>query len=803
VTYTVETRDAQGLPVAAEVSFALVDKAILALSPTNVPPLLDAFYPKRALSVMTAVGIVQSADDFLANLKETIPTGENGGSGGGGKGEGDLGIITVRQNFKDTAFFRSQVMTDNQGRAQVKVVLPENLTTWHMDVRAVTEDSRVGQAVHELVSNKPLFLQLQTPRFFVAGDSARIGAAVHNNTSAPLDVKVSLEADGVRIVSAAEQSVTVPAKQQAYVTWDVETQSGASRVDLTARTAGGGYTDATKPPLGSLPDQGLPVLTYSVKETVGTSGVLSSADSVIEAFQLPQYLAAQNPKLQLEISPSMAASMTDGLVYLEDYPYLCLEQTVSRFLPNLLAARALKDAGRPPLSIQGNLEEEVNAALQKIYSRQNYDGGWSWWDGAESDLQTSAYVVLGLLEAGKSGYPVKQAVLDNAVDFLENSLPSLSANDETWRYNRQAFVLYVLARLGSYQNAEGLYENRHNLGVYGEAFLMQALTLADPDDSRIPTLLSDFGTDAILSAAGAHWEEEAADYRNWNTDTRTTAIVLQALLEVDPGNKLAAGAVRWLMASRMEGRWPSTQETAWTLMALTKWLSVSRDLQPQYAYAVGLNGSLLKSGAADADHPAESLRWTEDLDSSLADKINYLVINRGAGSGNLYYSAYMENELPVPSVEALDRGVIVDRQYFRLENSKQPVTTVPRGELVRVRLTIVVSSAVHYLVINDPLPAGLEAIDTSLSTNALAPEVYTRADFNERGWGWWYFTHADVRDEKVVLSADYLPPGTYVYIYMARAGTAGTFNVIPVTAEEFYFPDVGGRSAGSRFVVTP
>ena len=62
---------------------------------------------------------------------------------------------------------------------------------------------------------------------------------------------------------------------------------------------------------------------------------------------------------------------------------------------------------------------------------------------------------------------------------------------------------------------------------------------------------------------------------------------------------------------------------------------------------------------------------------------------------------------------------------------------------------------------------------------------------------------SELRDEKVVLSADFLPAGTYVYTYLARASTAGTFNVIPPTASEFYFPDVGGRGAGSIFEVKP
>ncbi len=136
-----------------------------------------------------------------------------------------------------------------------------------------------------------------------------------------------------------------------------------------------------------------------------------------------------------------------------------------------------------------------------------------------------------------------------------------------------------------------------------------------------------------------------------------------------------------------------------------------------------------------------------------------------------------------------------------MNDSKKPITEIERGELVRVRLTMTLPESMHYLVVEDPLPAGLEALDASLATDTLVPSAYTAQDYKERGWGWWYFNHIELRDEKVVLSSDYLPAGTYVYTYLARASAAGTFKVIPTTASEFYFPDVGGRGAGSLFTV--
>jgi hypothetical protein len=109
------------------------------------------------------------------------------------------------------------------------------------------------------------------------------------------------------------------------------------------------------------------------------------------------------------------------------------------------------------------------------------------------------------------------------------------------------------------------------------------------------------------------------------------------------------------------------------------------------------------------------------------------------------------------------------------------------------------------VLVEDPCPAGLEGVDQSLntSTQAISPYEFDGDDFNRNGWGWWYFNHVEMRDEKLALSATELPAGTYVYTYLVRASTAGEFQVIPPTAQEFYFPEVYGRGEGSLFTVRP
>lgn len=813
VTYTVHTTNFQEKPVSAEVSLALTDLATLSLSGPNTAPILNYFFSERSLGVRTSVPIVLGIENFNAVLKEQVAEGRGGGSGGAGKGGGEFGVIEVRQEFPDTAYWKADVLTNEKGEASVTVKLPDNLTIWRMDARAVTQDTRVGQTTLDIRTTKPLLVRPQTPRFFVAGDKARLGAAVHNNTDGSLNVDVKLQATGVTILSDNSQTVIIPAKSQVYVYWDVSVDLNTNIVDPVFMAKGGDYQDASRPTLGNTAQEGLPVYRYSVPETVGTAGMIMQGEALsqTEAISLPtDFGSIQSGELSVQVSPSLAASLTDGLEFLTNYPYECTEQTISRFLPNVLTTRALASLGITDQKLQANLKEQVGIGLQRLYNQQNPDGGWGWWSGGKSNVQTSAYVIFGLVEAKSAGYTVSEDVLKRGLDYLHGNLVMANNLDAHYLLNRQAFVLYVLARAGKPEisNTVQLYDVRQSLSTYARAYLAMTMYIIDSNDPRLDTLRSDFVNAAILSATGAHWEESWLDYWNWNTDTRTTAIVLAAMIQIDPQNTLNANAVRWLMNHRTGGHWATTQETAWTLIGLSNWMINTGELKAAYNYAVALNGERLGEGwqKASAETLRETTKLSVDIANLLTKGINRLTIARTDGPGNLYYTAHLEVNLPVEKVQALDRGIVISHSYYHPSDRQTVINQATKGDIILSRLTIVVPNDLHYVLIDDPLPAGLEAVDPSLITSpqTTAPPTYENQDelFNN-GWGWWYFDHVELRDEKIVISTSYLPAGTYIYTYKVRASTPGEFRVIPPSAQEFYFPEVYGRGDGCLFVVKP
>ncbi|MEK9164665.1 MAG: alpha-2-macroglobulin family protein, partial [Chloroflexota bacterium] len=635
--------------------------------------------------------------------------------------------------------------------------LPDNLTTWRLDARGVSADTLVGQNTVDIVATKDLLVRPVTPRFFVVGDQAELAAVINNNTDSDLSVDVTLSGSGFTLADPAVQTIMVKADDRAQVQWTA-TITDAPTADLTFTAVSGSLTDASKPPLGAPPDQLLPIYKYSAPETAGTAGELDGSVSITELIALPRRFDASQGQLSVELSPSLAAGMTAGLDYLEHYPYECTEQTISRFLPNVLTYTALKKLGVNDPALETRLTSLVNAGAQKLYAKQHADGGWGWWTTDQSDAFITAYVLFGLNKAKEAGFAVTESALNSGAEFLKTQMAAPNQIDSTWQLNRQAFMLYALADSGYlvHSDVAQMYEARARLDTYAKAYLALAFGELDPQDSRLKTLLSDINNAAILSATGAHWEESGRDFWNMNTDTRSTAIVLSALATLDPENNLNPGVVRWLMTARKaSGGWETTQETAWALIGLTDWMSATGELKANYTYTVSLNGAELSSGAANADNLRDPVSLQVAVADLVKEQANRLVFNRAAGDGRLYYTAHLTVYQNVKDVKAQNKGVIVARQYTipngdcggREQPKCPPVTSAQVGDDIKVTVTVIAPNDLYYVRVEDPIPAGTEPVDTSLLTTSVvgqSPEL-NPVDPLYYGWGWWWFSNTDIR----------------------------------------------------------
>ncbi|MDX2137073.1 MAG: Ig-like domain-containing protein [Chloroflexota bacterium] len=798
VTYTLRATDSAGNPVEAEVGVGLTDLSVLTIGDPNTISLLQYFFGQQGLGVRTSTALTINTDQLTQEVLDTIK--------GGGGGFGDGGIFDIRQEFVDTAYWNAALVTDTNGEATFSVTLPDNLTTWRLDARAVTRGADgmllVGQETFDLISTKPLLIRPVTPRFFVVGDQAVVAAIVNNNTDATQTVEVSLlQADGVTLTSEQRQTVTIEAGQRARVEW-LLTVNDAESVALAFGAQAGDLSDASLPPLGQGDARTLPVYRYDAPETVATAGALAAGETTTETISIPPELSATSAQAQVAVQPSLVSAMLNALDAFELSPRPSTEEVVSSFLPNVLVLRTLNAAGIEAAVVRAETETNLNAGLQALYNAQRVDGGWGWYLADESDPTVTAYALIGLSAARADGRAIDEGVIVRAQGYLRSEMIAPSLNAETWRLNRQAIMLYALAVSGApdASRTAALYNSRERLSIYAQTLLAQTLAIIDPADGRAASLLDQIAGQAVVSATGTHWEEAERDPYNWNTDTRTTAMVLDTLLALRPQSELVPNVVRWLMSARTADGWESSQEAAWALMALARYVQVTGDYG--FTAQIATEGTTVTIGGAaqalsavgDAAFVAQVVPTDTPTDITIANN----------GLTTVYYTAQLNLTLPMAQVGALNRGIIVERRYTMGEGEDvRTVTGAQVGDTITVRLTIIAPNDLHYVIVEDPLPAGTDAVNPNLATSqqvGTQPEL-SATDPLVQGWGWWWFANIEFRDERVVLSSAYLPAGTYEFVYTIRAGLPGVYNVIPATAREQYFPEVFGRSSGAVLTI--
>jgi alpha-2-macroglobulin len=298
---------------------------------------------------------------------------------------------------------------------------------------------------------------------------------------------------------------------------------------------------------------------------------------------------------------------------------------------------------------------------------------------------------------------------------------------------------------------------------------------------------------------GVHWENprQQSEWYWWDywsdNPIQTTAHALEAITRIEGANALTAKVSSWLLAQRKGRQWVSTQDTASVIEAALS--------QPKPAN-VTLEGSVQVNGeevaTLDENTPNNGIEIPVE---SLQAGTNTFEMTSNIPT--LTYSAQLETTREPQILGASGSDLRVTRKFDKLESrwdeankrykyeriplSRQgklePVTV---GDLVLVTIQVKAKHPMRYVMVSDPLPAGLRPLDER--TLAI-----TGLDFNEQwdSWNYWY-SGREFRDERVDLYADYLN-GTQVLRYVLRATTPGQFTALPSQAFMMYDPDIKGQ----------
>ena len=804
VHYDIKVTDAGGNGVKAEVSVAVIDKALLSLQDERGIDGLKAFWFERGLGVMTASSLAVSVN----RSNDVIAEPPAGGKGGGG-----LDNNRLRQDFQNTAYWNPQLQTDASGEASVDVKMPDNLTTWRMDVRAISGGTLVGEGQNELVSTQPLLIRPALPRFLRVGDSVTLRTLVTNATANASDVTVKLNAEGVDVSANLSQMHTIGAGKAVMFEWPATVSvDGTAKITFTAQGTGG-LSDAVV--------QSLPVSLDVTPETTATGGIVTDTTQT-EAVFLPQWAILKGGSLDISVQASLAGSVADELANLAPITGEYSERVASRLIATIGVRRAQKSAG----ANMKVYDARITTDIATLAGQQKNDGGWGWCALCpQSDPNITGWALIALGEGQRDGIPVDASVDARATSYVLNFINRPADVAHPADPNQKAFLLYGLSlatgatRATAVSSARSLFEQyRSHLTNWGRAYLVLAINAsgAGMKDTAVSALMNDIAAATIPSANGNHWEDPRIE-GSLMTNTATTALVLDAMVHADPAHPLIAQTVRWLVVARGAQGWTTTIDQAQAILALSDYAAQTGELAGDFDYQVGLDGSSILSGHYAPGHGTRTDAVSLALTKLRAGTQSLFSFARDVATiGRLYYMMNLKYLTPAKNVEALNRGFAVSHQYTLLSDPSKPVSEAKLGDTVRVTLTVVVPADRNYVEVDDLLPAGFEPIDSQLKATDPAIVAQLQADrvaaskLNEGDyyapWLRWYYNpwdHVDTRDDRVSLYASSLAKGVYEYVYYARATTPGDFFVAPAQASEQYFPDVFGRSDSGRFVVKP
>ncbi|HKE14154.1 MAG TPA: MG2 domain-containing protein [Kofleriaceae bacterium] len=763
-----------GKPVVGEVALSVADEGVLQLIAYKTPDPMAVFFASWGLGIDSGTNW-----NRIARLND--PMGEEDSEQGGDSGSGESGRI--RSRFVSSAFWAPHLVTDESGEARFSFTAPDNLTAFRLMAVAADDGTRFGSGEMRITIKKPLLARPVLPRFAGAGDTIEVGVVIHNYSGADGTATVTAKATGVAL-DRAHETVKVAS-------------NGTARVRFTGRVAERGegrfeFAVAMGPHRDALAVS-VPIergIHHEVKTlargAVGGDGAPASIDVPVA---WDRAALAGESELTVTVDRTGLADLEPSLRYLIEYPYGCLEQTLSRFIP---LAKA-KDLARS-LDIDGleggKMEAFLRAGAAKVVRHQHADGNFSLWPSGETYPHLTVFALYGLNEAKRAGVKVDARAVKDGLDAMTRWAVDpkrvLGASAES---GTLAMAAYLMAELGKPDPGldARLFEARRGLPRYGQAFLLMALARAKADPAQVATLQGELVAQLEGQGDAVIVKETVDLHEVMGSDVRSTAIVTSALLMVAPDHpaieKLVAGLEKAQLPS---GRWYNTEDNLYGLVALADYARSRAKGSAQVT--VKLAGKVLATRSVKGGKPLVLRRTLGKIEPGA------LTI---ASEGRALYTARVDEAHVERAAAAIDKGMAITREYLD-PDSGRPLASFKANQLVRIRLTVKTPAERHYVAVRDRLPAGLEPVNSRLATEKhdAAPE-----DQGEDRWEPPKWVHVDLRDEGALVFADHLDAGEHVFEYNARATLPGEFALLPAEVEAMYDPDVRGRTASATMKV--
>ncbi len=785
-----KARDEGGRPIKADISLAAVDEAIFSVRRDHTPPMKDFFYSRISNWVLTSYSYPITV---LA-----------------GAAKDDR--VEVREKFKDTAFWRANIRTGDDGVARLEIPLPDNLTTWRLTGRGHDLEGRVGEVRRTFLVTQDLIARIGRPRFMVEGDRLSLVGIVNSNTERGLgSVSTLFKAAAASLKPEDKVAISLPAFGSASTYYPFDVPKGKESVALEFEAK------ADREARDVLRVR-VPVKRRGVSYSLfGTGDMGENRTVAVAPIGNTDDYSFVPEELVISVNPSPVIQMLRAAKFLSEYPYGCVEQTLNAFMPNLALQRMLGRKGYTRFIDQKAREkllERASAGLARIQQMQNDDGTWGWWAGGRGNAFVTGYVLFSLHIAGGEGFTVDK----NVVAAGLNAVKKYFANNRLEDHDAVGYLMYVNALWGGWNHATFREMMRlKERSTYATIFLVRALAAArlnteinadmrNEIGAALPGLVSDIKTRMKKDGKGLYWESDSRYRWGWQGgDTEMTAHALSALLESGDRSTVPSQIVRSLGNRYRGGYWNSTKETATVMLALCGYLEkMGGEGVTKGRVEFSLDGARVADIAYDLEElqSGDALVRKVSLSGTPSRSLFTVRAEGEAGtdlsfdvtiSGTLYFK---EGEMRSRSgyqgrsIASLSNGIKLTRSFSaitRVRDAHNREYLVPQdlgddtrinvGDELMVKVGFTSADDFEYMVLEDCLPSGFEV------TRINAYDEYQP------------YIHVERWDDRMVYFFTGLRKGqVYEVAYIMRAELPGFFMAKPARMECMYEPSIQGWS---------
>ena len=724
----------------------------------------------------------------------------------------DVPAAKIRKDFNETAFFYPNLRTDKNGNVTFTFTMPDALTRWKLRMLAYDKDLKVGSFEKEFVTQKPLMIMADMPRFVYDEDTLWIAANLINLSDEALAPSAKLEvfddADHFVDLIISEPNIImepIPAGQSRSVRWKVAMKKDLNVLKFRFSAITDGFSDAEQHEMPVLSTDIFMTQTYaltakahSVKEynfDINRNGERNhkitlhfNENPLWTAIHAMPYIAEGDEKYALtafyryfvnkmslqimESHPEIAEKIentykNDTLSELqkhEDLKAILLQET-----PWVLEAanEAKQRASIVKLFDSESVRKNIESARDVLAEKQTVNGGWPWMDGMPESGYITQYIISGLARLG-----LDDQMTENAFHFIENQIVERYLKLDTQKKKNDAICDFMTMK-GLYTMSFFNYETNDKFNEAKSFFIKKlfndwklygveeqshiALILNRNNHNNVADLIvKSLRERAIKNELGMYWR---------NCDLMTEVRILEAFNEIDPKTEEIDAMRLWILTQKRTNMWENERASAEAISAL---VNTGSDWTENGDVTLTINGEIVKSNDTTLYEPNVKTRFITSLPVKIDNNSDHVAW------GGLYRQYFV----PIDKVQKHNDAMKITRELIMSENVKV-------GDKVTVKITFENNQDMDFVYLKDLRGACFEPT-----------EQLSRYHWNN---GLWYYQSTS--DVSMEFFFERLPKGKHTVSYDVYVTKEGSFSAGYSFIQCQYAPEFGAYSNGARIYI--